>query len=155
MCVWFLKSWKLGKNLIFIIWRERRKVPILLLPLFFSHYSFFFLFLPWSFSFLRLCLKPNPHLRIPHLHRRRRRSKVGLHFPSNLISTVSNPRPSNKEGFACRQSQGKKVPLQHQKPTGLLQIQVWRTLWPWLLMGFCLKIVVFLLYTFNWKTMAI
>ena len=81
----------------------------------------------------------------------------GLGFSFCQISSipVRSPRPNNSQGFAHRRSQGKKVPFHHRKPTGLLQIQVWKTLWPWFLMGFCNKIVVFLLYTFNWKIVSI
>ena len=82
--------------------------------------------------------------------------RLGFSFHRISSIPVSNPPyPNNNQGFRCRRSQGKKVPLHHRKSMGLLQIQVWNALWPWFLMGFCNKIVVFLLYTFNWKILSI
>ena len=82
--------------------------------------------------------------------------RLGFSFRCISSIPVSNPPyPSNSQGFHRCQTQGKKVPLHHRKPMGLLQILVWRTLWTWFLMGFCNKIVIFLLYTFNWKTLSI
>ena len=112
VCLIFKKLKTRYKFNIYYLMREKKSayitVALILLPL----------FLLFPFSTLKLLIpsslsktKPTPS----HSSSPSTQTKIqdGLHFPSDLISTVSNPRPSNEEGFACCQSQGKKVPLQH------------------------------------------